>query len=124
MSSYILEMFCSSKHPLSSVNFFCFSHLKKKRSHIKNFSDGIKRFILGLQYDKIAPNGNTIPLRLTKICKPHSLHASMQSAELSNDSPVKISNNNSYNLYECFDNHPIKITSGVWIVTSLNGVNA
>ena len=81
MSSYILEIFCSWKHPLSSVNFFCFSHLKKKRSHIKNFSDGIDRFILGLQYDKIAQNGNTIPLKLTKICNLHSRHASMRSAK-------------------------------------------
>ena len=81
MSSYILEIFCSSKHPSSSVNFFCFSHLKKKRSHIKNFSNGIGRYILGLQYDKIAQNGNTISLKLTKICNPHSLHASMRSAD-------------------------------------------
>ena len=77
---HISLIFCSSKYPLSSVNFFYFSHLKK-RSHIKNFSGGIERFILGLQYDKIAQNGNTISLKLTKICNPHSLHASMRSAD-------------------------------------------
>ena len=124
MSSYILEIVCSSKHPLSSVNFFCFSHLKKKRSHIKNFSDRFDRFILGLQCDKIAQNGNTTPLKLTKICNPHSLHASMRSAEYQTTVLLKFFNNNSYNLYECFDNHPIKITSGFWIVTSLNSVSA
>ena len=70
MSSCILEMFCSSKHPLSSVNFFCFSHLKKKRSHIKKFSDGIERFILGLQFDKIAPN----EYNSTKIDKKFAIH--------------------------------------------------
>ena len=80
-------MFCSSKHPLSSVNFFCFSHLKKKRSHIKNFSDGFERFILGFQFDKY----NTIPLKLTKICNPHSLDATAI-RWISNYSPAKISN--------------------------------
>ena len=70
MSSYILEIVCSSKHPLSSVNFFCFSHLKKKRSHIKDFSDGIERFILGLQCDKIAPNEYSS----TKIDKKIAIH--------------------------------------------------
>ena len=60
MSSYILDIFLL-KHPSSEVNFFCFSHLKKKRSHIKNFSDGIERFILGLQYDKIAQNSPEYP---------------------------------------------------------------
>ena len=70
MSSRILEIFCSSKHPLSSVNFFCFSHLKKKRSHIKKFSDRIERFILGLQFDKIAPN----EYNSTKIDKKIAIH--------------------------------------------------
>ena len=116
MSSYILEMFFSSKHPLSSVNFFCFSHLKKKRSHIKNFSDGFERFKLGLQFDKIAPNEYnstklTKKLQSTLTPRKHTIRW------ISNYGPVKISNNNSYNLYECFDNHPIKITSSFWIVT-------
>ena len=44
---------------------------------------------------------------------------------ISNYSPAKIFiKDNSYNLYECFDNHPIKITSGFWILTSLNSVSA
>ena len=60
MSSYILE---TSKHPLSSVNFFCFSHLK-------NFSDGIEGFILGLQFDKIALN----EYNSTKIDKKLAIH--------------------------------------------------
>ena len=70
MSSYILEIFCSSKHALSSFNFFFFSHLKKKRSHIKNFSDGFERFKLGLQFDKIAPN----EYNSTKIDKKFAIH--------------------------------------------------
>ena len=106
MSSYILEIFCSSKYPLSSVNFFCFSHLKKKRSHIKNFSDGFERFILGLQFDKIAPN----EYNSTKIDTKFAIHTQRKRKIrwLSNYSPAKISNNNSSNLYESFDNHPIK----------------
>ena len=43
---------------------------------------------------------------------------------ISNYSPAKICNDNSYNLYECFDNHPIKITAGFWILTSLDSVSA
>ena len=71
MSSYILEIVCSSKHPLLSVNFFCFSHLKKKRSHRKNFSDGFERYMLGLQFDKIAPN----EYNSTKIDKKFAIHS-------------------------------------------------
>ena len=48
----------------------------------------------------------------------------MRSAEYQTTVLLKFFNNNSYNLYECFDNHPIKITSGFWIVTSLNSVSA
>ena len=55
---------------------------------------------------------NTIPLKLTQNLQstlPPRKHAIRW---ISNYSPAKIFNNNSYNLYECFDNHPIKITSG------------
>ena len=77
-------MFCSSKHPLSSVNFFCFSHLKKKRSHIKNFSDGIEGFILGLQFDKIALN----EYNSAKIDKNFAIHT--HSTRASNPLNIKL----------------------------------
>ena len=115
-----LRNFLLFKNPLSSVDFFCFSLPKKKRSHIKNFSDGIERFILGLQFDKIALNEYNSTKIDKKTCNPHSRHASKRSAEYQTTVLLKFFNNNSYNLYECFDNHPIKITSGFWIVTSLN----
>ena len=70
MSSYILEIFSLQNilyhWSISSV----FSHLKKKRSRIKNFSDGVERFILGLQFDKIAPN----EYNSTKIDKKFAIH--------------------------------------------------
>ena len=56
MWSYILEIFCSSKilyhRSISSV----FRFRRRKEVILKNFSDGFERFILGLQFDKIAPN--------------------------------------------------------------------
>ena len=123
MSSYILEMFFSSKDPLSSVNFFCFSHLKKKRSHIKSLAMELN--VLFWRYCLInSLHMNTIPLKLTKNLQSTLTPRKHTIRWISNYSPVKISNNNSYNLYECFDNHPIKITSGFWIVTSLNSVSA
>ena len=76
MSSYILENFL-----LFKISFIIGQSPLKIRSHIKNFSEGIDRFILGLQYDKIAQNGNTIQIKLTKICNPHSRRASMRSAK-------------------------------------------
>ena len=66
---------------------------------------------------------NTIPLRLTKILQSTLTPREHAIRWIPNYSPAKISNNNAYNLYECFDNHPIKITSGFWIVTSLNNVS-
>ena len=123
MSSYILEVVCSSKHPLSSVNFFCFSHLKKKRSHIRKFSDGIERLFEGYSLIK-SLQMNTIPLKLTKKLQSTLIPRKHAIRWISNYSPAKMFNDNSYNLYECFDNHPIKITPGFWIVTSLNSVSA
>ena len=67
---------------------------------------------------------NTVPLKLTKNLQSTLTPRKHAIRWISNYSPAKISNNNSYNLYECFDNHPIKITSGFWIVTSLNSVSA
>ena len=81
MPSYILENFLLFKISFIIGQSPLFFASEEERSHIKNFSDGIDRFILGLQYDKIAQNGNTIPLKLTKICNPHSRHASMRSAK-------------------------------------------
>ena len=89
----------------------------------KSVSDGVERFILGLQFDKIAPNEYN-STKLTKILQSTLNPGKHAIRRISNYSPAKISNNNSYNLYECFDNHPIKITSGFWIVTSLNSVSA
>ena len=105
-----VRKFSSTKYPLSEANFFCFSRLKMKRSQIKNVGDRIERFISGLQLDIIAPNGNTIPLWLTKF-EIHTNSTQACDPLNTNNSPAKISNNNSYSLYECFDNNPIKIAS-------------
>ena len=67
---------------------------------------------------------NTIPLKLTKNLQSTLTPRKHAIRWISNYSPAEISNNNSYNLYECSDNHPIKITSGFWIVTLLNTVSA
>ena len=118
------KIFCSSKYPLSSVNLLCFSHLKKIRSHIKNFSDGIDRFILGLQYDKIAQNGNTIPLKLTKICNPHSRCASMRSAKYQITALLKfliITRIIYTNLLTIIQSKSLPV---FWIVTLLSSVSA
>ena len=82
MSSFIFENFLLFKISFIIGQFLLFfaSEEEKKSYTIKNFSDGIERFILG-QYDKIARSGNTIPLKLRKICNPHSLPAGMRSAE-------------------------------------------
>ena len=48
---------------------------------MKNFSDGFERFILVLKFDKTAPNEYNSTKTDKKICNPHSLHASMRSAE-------------------------------------------
>ena len=111
MSSYILENFLLFKLSFIIGQFLLFFASEEEKKSYKKFYRWNWTFYFG-QYDKIARSGFIVPLKLRKICNP-----------LSNYSPAKTSNNNSYNLYKCFDNHPIKITSGFWIASSLNSVS-
>ena len=67
MSSYILEIF---KTPLIIGQFLLFFASEEEKKSYKNFSDGIERFILGLQFDKIALN----EYNSTKIDKKFAIH--------------------------------------------------
>ena len=70
MSSYILENLLLFKTSFIIGQFLLFFASEEEKKSYKKFSDGIERFIWGLQFDKIAPNEHNS----TKIDKKIAIH--------------------------------------------------